>query len=72
MPPLIRNEFTHEGDFGVHVSRGQGQLEAVVGDAEIISGDDAKAILIQTLPAPLQIYAGAEGVPLCRDVRDPI
>ena len=72
MPPLIRNEFAHEGDLGVHIRSGQSQLEAVVGDAGIVSGNDAEPILVQSLPAPLQIRTGAEGIPLCRDVRYPL
>ena len=72
LPPLLYHLFAHKSDLGIHVRRGQGKLESVLGKPGIVRGNDAVAILAHPLPAPLQICPGAEGAALRRDVGDPL
>ena len=72
LPPLLYHLFAHKSDLGIHVRRGQGELESVLGKPDIVRGDNAVAILAHPLPAPLQVCPGAEGIALCRDVGDPL
>ena len=59
---LVRHELAHEGDLGVYVRRGQGELKAVVGKPWVIRGDDSITVFVHPLPTPLQISARPEDV----------
>ena len=72
LPPLLYHLFAHKSDLCIHVRRGQGKLESVLGKPGIVRGNNAVAILAHSLPAPLQICPGAEGAALRRDVGDPL
>ena len=74
MPPLflVRHELAHEGDLGIYVRRGQGKLKTVVGKPDVVRGDDAVAVFIYPLPAPLEVCARAEGLAQDSNVIDPL